>query len=379
MKKLLPFLYLFCGPVLLAVPAAHAAPGETGGDFLRVLQSPRAVAMGESGAGAYGDLLGALSLNPAALARNAYKEAAFTYNSWLEGISSQQAAYAQPLGPGVIAGTVLTLDVPSINGYNNAGLPAGTVEAGSLAAGLSYAARLTGPWKDKLSGLFAGGTLKYAREKLGGVSASAPLADAGLLWISRSRRDTFALGLSAQALGGGFKFDSETDPAPTVYRAGGSYIFLVAGDPVTFSADLKKPSDSDQAFCAGAEYQAWRTLAVRAGYASGEDLGDGLRFGGGVTLKLLQLDYSLSPYGKFGDVHRFSLSYKFDRPVKDTEYITREQEEARVKTSRARTLIGEKRYYEAVLELNSALTLDPNSKGALELMRRARALMEGGN
>lgn len=218
-------LALFCA----ALPGtASAGAGRSGGEFLRILQSPRAVAMGESGAGTYGDLLGALALNPAALARNYYKEAAFTYNSWLEGIASQQAAYSHPLKTGVAAASVLMLGVPAVDGYDNSGLPAGQVEAGSLAAGLSYAVRVTGPWKDPRSGLFAGGTLKYARERLDGVSASAPLLDAGALWVHRNPAATLALGLSAQSVGGGFKFDSASDQAPAVYRAGASVI-LVAG------------------------------------------------------------------------------------------------------------------------------------------------------
>lgn len=371
MKKVFIVILFTCGA------QAFAGAGKAGGEFLRIVQSPRAVGMGEAGAGAYGDLLGALALNPAALARTAYKEAAFTYNSWLEGITSQQLAYAHPLaGGGVLAGSALLLGVPSIDGYNNAGLPAGQVEAGNLAVGVSYAARLGGPWQDRRSGFFAGATLKYAREKLDSVTAGAPLLDAGALWIIRARGGALALGVSAQSIGGGFKFDSETDPAPSVFRAGASYVVLAAGDPVTVSLDLKKPSYSDAALCAGAEYQAWRMLALRAGYVSGEDLGGGLRFGGGVTIKLLQFDYSLSTYGKFGPAHRFSLSYKFDKPVEVTRHYSLEQEQARQKTETARALIKENRFYDAVVELNAALTLDPGHKEALELMRKARALME---
>lgn len=364
-------------PALFPAPSSAGA-GKTGGEFLRIVQSPRAVAMGESGAGVYGDLLGSLALNPAGLARTGYREAAFTYNSWLEGITSQQAAYAHPLagGKGVLAGSLYILSVPSIDGYNNAGAPAGGVDAGDLALGVSYARRLGGPWEDNRSGLFAGGTLKYAREKLDTVSAGAPLLDAGVLWIKRLGGGVLGLGLSAQSLGGGFKFDSATDPAPSVYRAGASYILLTGGDPVTFSLDWKKPRESDSAFCAGAEYQAWRVLALRAGYVSGEDLGGGLRFGGGVTLKMLQFDYSLSSYGKFGPAHRFSMAYKFGKPVEITRYLTWEQEQARQKTERARIMIRESRYYDAVLELNAALLLDSGNKEALELMRKARGLVE---
>jgi hypothetical protein len=355
--------------------AAASGAGKAGGEFLRILQSPRAVGMGETGAGAYGDLLGALALNPAALARLPYKEAAVTYNSWLEGVSSQQAAYAHPLKIGVVAGSLLVLSVPSIDGYNNSGAAAGQVDAGDLAAGVSYAARVTGPWQDTRSGLFAGATLKYARQNLDGVASGAALADAGALWIQRTGLGTASLGLSAQSVGGGFKFDSETDPAPSVFRAGASFIVVAAGDPITFTADLKKPEYSESSWGAGAEYQVWRMLSVRAGYLSGEDLGGGFRLGGGVALKYLQFDYSLSSYGKFGPAHRFSLSYKFDKPVEVTRHLSLEQEQARQKTELARTLLKESRYYEAVLELNGALLLDPGSKDALDLLRKARALV----
>ncbi len=355
--------------------AAAAGEGTVGAEFLRIVQSPRAVGMGESGAGGYGDLLGALALNPAALARTGYREAAFTYNSWLEGVATQEAAYAQPLRAGVAAVSVMGLSMPSIDAYDNNGVPDGQVNAGDLAAGLSYAARLCGPWQDGRYGLFAGATLKYAREKLAGESAAAPLMDLGGLWIGKAPGGTMALGISAQSLGGGFKFDSASDPAPSVFRAGASYIVLAAGDPVTFSADIRKNDNSPAALCAGAEYQVWRTISVRAGYVSGEDLGGGLRFGGGVTLKLLQFDYSLSSYGKYGPAHRFSLSYKFDKPVSVTPHLTRGQEESEEKTAEGRALMADGRYYDAVVELNSALVLDPDNREAMELMRKARDLI----
>ena len=159
-------------------------------------------------------------------------------------------------------------------------------------------------------------------------------------------------------------------------RAGASYILLAAGDPLTFAADIKKPSDSGTVFSLGAEYMFRRVVSLRAGYISGEDLGGGLRFGGGVALKLLQFDYAVSSYGKFGSAHRFSLAYKFGKPVEVTPHLSPGQEKAKWKTERARELMRESRYYEAVLELNEALGLDPGSAEALELMRRARGLVE---
>jgi len=358
--------------------SARAAAGKSGGDFLTILHSPRAVGMGETGTGLYGDLLSAVALNPAALARTGYSEAAFAYNSWLEGITAQQAAFAYPLGgnKGVVAASLSMLSVPSISGYDNSGGAASSVDAGDMSVAAHYAVKLQGPWQDRRVGLFAGATLKYAREKLDSVSAGTELFDAGVLWISDLPVGTLGLGLSAQSIGGGFKFDSVTDAAPAAVRAGASYIVLEAGDPLTFALDLKKPSDSASVFSAGAEYLVRRTIALRAGYVSGTDLGNGLRFGGGVTIKMLQFDYAISGYGKFGAVHRFSLAYKFGKPVDVTPHLSPEQEKARWKVARAREFMKDNRYYDALVELDDALTLDPGYTEALDLMRRVRGLVE---
>ena len=371
----------FAAACLLGGPLTaplFAAAGRSGGEFLRIVASPRAVAMGESGTGLYGDLLGALSLNPAALARTGYREAAFTYNSWLEGITAQQAAYAHPLGGknGVLAGSLSMLSMDSIEGYNSTGGYEGKVNAGDMAIGLNYAVRLTGPWADRRLGLFSGIGIKYAREKLDTVSANTELLDAGLLWVLKVQDGTLGLGAAVQSLGSGFKFDSGRDASPEVLRAGAAYIILAAGDPLSVALDVKKPNDSGAVFSGGAEYLLKRIFALRAGYISDADLGSGLRFGGGVVLKLLQFDYALSNYGKFGSAHRFSLSYKFGKPVEITNHISPDQERSRWKTGRAREFMKDSRYYEAVLELNDALGLDPGNAEALVLMRRARSLME---
>ena len=93
-------------------------------------------------------------------------------------------------------------------------------------------------------------------------------------------------------------------------------------------------------------------------------------------LKVLQLDYSMANYGKLGLAHRFSLSHKFGKPVEISHYLSREEEEAEFKVGRAKKMMAEGRSYEAVLELNEALKLDPNFTEALALMKKARLQME---
>lgn len=377
-KRRRPLLAVF-SLALACLPAAVSAdPGSSGGNFIRIIQSPRAAAMGEAGAGLYGDLLGSLALNPAALARTGYKEVSLAHNSWLEGISEQGLAYAHPLtGAGVLAVSASSTKTGDIDAYDNSDTYAGTVDAGSLVAGLHYADKIAGSRRNRRFGLFAGGGVKYARETLATVTAETFLFDAGLLSISRLGRDgALGLGFSAQSLGRGYRFDSSRDPAPTVLRAGAGLITLVAGDPLSFALDIVRPNDEDAYLAAGAELMLKRVVVWRAGWRSGSGAGNGLRFGVGFLLKLVQLDYSLASYGDFGAVHRFGLSYKFGKPMEISPYLNLEQEQAAARLERAKRLMSENRFYESVLELNETLKLDPNLKEALDLMKKARLGME---
>ena len=185
-------------------PAIYAAAGQSGGYFLRMIQSPRASAMGEGGAGLYGDLLGAMALNPAALGRIRYSEFALTYNAWLEDISLQQFAYAQPLpDKSALAASLSLLQMKAFPGYDNSGGYAGSVDAGDSAVTLAYARRIYGRWDVLRFGLFIGSGVKYAREVLEKSSAGALLYDGGLLSVSRFAGGVLGLGVSAQSLGEG--------------------------------------------------------------------------------------------------------------------------------------------------------------------------------
>ncbi len=369
-------IFLFLCHFPFPISSLHAETGKSGGYFLRMIQSPRASAMGESGTGLYGDLLGALALNPAALGRTRYRELAFTYNSWLEGISLQQLAYARPLpDKSVLAASLSLLRMGSFSGYDNSGGYAGAVDAGDMAFSLNYARRIYGPWDDMRFGIFMGGGMKYARETLDTSSADTLLYDAGLLSISRFSGGVLGLGVSAQSLGSGFKFDSVRDNAPSVLRAGAAWIIPAWGDPLTFAVDFKKPNDGKGVYSAGMEYIVKGLLSGRIGYAGAGDLGNGLRFGVGFSLKVVQVDYALSKYGDFGYAHRVGVSYKFGKPVEVTSRLTPQQEKARWKLSRAKGFMKENRYYEAALELNDAVMLEPNLEEALRLMEQAREMM----
>ena len=365
--------------VLLAVMAVrgYCGAGEVAAEWSRIIQSPRLAAMGEGGAAMPGDVLGSLESNPALFSQLNNKEAAFAYNSWIEGISLQEVAYAHPIGRyGVLSGFGTMLRMSPFAGYDNNGNATGDVTAGDSMYGLAYATRLKGPWGDRNKGLFAGVAVKYATQSIESVSSSALLYDAGLLWMGKVGTGTLGAGLSARSLGRGFKFDAETDPAPTTYRAGLSYQTLLWGDPLTLTGDMIKDSDMKSRYSAGFELVLWRALACRWGYMSGQDLGNGLRFGVGVDFKAFRLDYALASMGKFNLVNRMSIAVKFGKPVEITPHLTPEEEKALWYFERGKILAGQQRYYDAVLELNEALKLDPNCTKALQLMEKMRNMME---
>lgn len=370
---------IFLAFVLAAWACSNAAAGagRTGGQFLRIIPSPRATAMGGAGTALVDDGMSALSLNPAGLGQLQYSEAGFVYSKWFEDITLQQMYYAHPTKHhGVPAISATLLQVESFEGYDNSGGRAGEVDAGDMLLQAAYGRRLLGPASNKGYGLFGGFSLNYAREKLETVTASTILGDIGLLYSRPMGRGAWSVGYSARSLGRGFQFDSERDPAPTVHRFGLNYDAFVRGAPLSVVYDIRKPVDEDMTHGAGVEYTVNEVLSVLFGYASHQDLGNGLRFGVGFHLKLMTIDYALAGAGEFGLIHRVGVSMRFGVPIDHRPVLTASEEKAQWHVDRGTDRMKKKRYVEAVLEFNKALELDPGNKAALERMRRIRNRLE---
>ncbi|MBI5622224.1 MAG: PorV/PorQ family protein [Elusimicrobia bacterium] len=361
----------------MAPEGLQAGAGRTAMNFLRINASPRSLAMGETGAGLADDSMSAMYLNPAGLARLRYPEASFSYNLLYEDISLQHLSYAHPTrrwGAFGFSGTVL--QVEKFDGYDNSGLRVGDVAALDFAIKPVYARRLAGPSEDQGQGLFVGAAAKYARSELDTVSAGAVMADAGALFVRSLGRGTFGIGGSAMSVGRGPDFGGERDKPATVYGLGLSYGAYFFGDPFTLAADVKMPVYDEFSYAAGLEYGVKRILFVRGGFISHQSLGAGWRVGLGIKAKFLQVDYALSEHGKMGMGHLMGVSVRFGEPIETTPHLTPGQEKAAGLIRRARALIQDSRHYEAALSLDEALTLDPNNKEALRLLRQVRDALE---
>ncbi len=350
----------------------YAGEGKSGLQFLRIIQSPKSASMGETGVGFYGNLQDSLSLNPASLSLLRHKEVSFTYNMWVEDISMQQISFSRPTQKmGSFAASLSMLSVKPFESYDNSGNETGKIEIRDLSFQIAHSRRLYGQWSDKRYGLFAGAGVKYAEEKLETVKANTILFDGGLLYMKKLKDSRLGIGLSFMNLGSGLKFDKDRDPSPAVYRLGANYQMRFYGDYLSFSADLKKNSDNKKLMPSyGAELTLKRVLAIRMGYIPNRDVGNGIRLGVGFNLKNIRLDYAIVNYVKFSYAHRIGLSYSFGKPVEITPYLDPRQEKARWKVKRAKKFMKEKLYYEATLEINEALKLDPKTPHAMELMQK---------
>lgn len=371
MALLRPAVLALC--LLGANPARAGVPGEAGATFLKFAVGPRAVGMGESQTAVAEDAYAAY-WNPAGLALVPFPQLAATYNRSFAGVDHQYLSLAWPLRGGSALNLNFTrLGVSSIDGFDAQGTKTGGVEAGAQALGLGYARALAGDGVERPR-LFAGLGLKGLRESLAGVSAQSAAADLGLLaswqpplrgWAAGSE---WRVGLSALNLGPGLKFDTERAPLPTAYRLGFAWRTRPRGDALTFSLDPVFSRDEAAYVAFGAEYAVWRTLAFRLGYRTGQEIGSGFRGGVGFKLKVVEVDYAFAPFGELGQMQRVGLTVRLGGAVEATPP---EERALKAVLERGHRLFKEGRYYEAVLEYDRALTIDPGNRTALEGMRRA--------
>jgi len=362
--------------VLLLGTAARRAgagsPGTTGAEFLKFGQGARAVGMGESHVAVADDPYAAY-WNPAGLSSLLYPAVSVSYNRALQGVDQQYLSFAYPLASGSVVDLNLTrLGMSSLQGYDAQGTKTREIGSSDYAFGAAYGRTLLRDTRGR-AWLAGGVNLKGIREQLDRASASTYAADVGLLayvWRGNGAGADPGLrvGLTARNLGPGLRFDRDNAPLPAVYTGGVAWRGYPRGDSITLSADAVMPRDDDPYGAIGLEYTAFRVLALRMGYRMGEDVGQGFRAGVGFRLKLVELDYAFAGFGDLGQMHRVGMSFRLGGPVEPTAPEERIIHEMLEKGQR---LLKDGQDYEAALQFDEVLKLDPGNRKALELMRQA--------
>ena len=312
--------------------------GSTSMQFLKVMPSARATALGEAYA-VWATGAEAVFWNPAGLARLDNMELSTTYVNWL--FDAQQGAISYALaiqGFGAVGVQVQYVDFgqfeettnerPYISNPDHPGLTGNTFNPFSYLIGISYGRYLT----DKFS---IGLSMKYAHESLfngqrvvaqvkQGVFEEVDTWADGLLFDFGIRYNTgyrsVHLGSAVQNFGANVKYAKESNAVPLLFRFGvgadviGTDGLMLSGSSehrLSIAYDIFHPNDYAQQMHVGMEYEFAGSIALRGGYKFNYDY-DGLTFGAGIKYAIegirLSADYSYGAMGTYlGNVQRFSI------------------------------------------------------------------------
>lgn len=305
-----------------AVPAGGQTKlAQTGFQFLSVGGDARASAM----AGAFTTVEGygsATFYNPAGMARlpGAFELMAnqtdwiadishYTFNLAANPFEGRYGVFSislQNVDYGKVEGTMVW---PNSQGY----VETETINPSAMALGIGYATSLT----DRFA---VGGQLKQVRQYLGrnvlpeeGVVkniASTFAVDFGTIYRTNFRG--FAFGMSVRNFSPEIKYEEEGFQLPLVFKIGASIdAFKFIGrqnssHSMLVVMDAAHPRAFSEYVSMGAEYSFQNMLHLRFGYTSGQDE-HGLTGGFGLSKFGVKIDYGYTPFGIFGDVHRFTV------------------------------------------------------------------------
>jgi hypothetical protein len=327
--------------VLSLAPAAAVQAqkvGSTSMQFLKVMPSARAAALGEAfsvmATGAE-----AVHWNPAGVVRVNGNEFAATYVDWLFDSRQGSFAYARSLGRAGAIGVQIqyadfgtfeetTNDRPYISNPDRPGVTGRTFRPFSYLIGATYSRELTDRFALGVGAKFAHESLfdqGSVEASLGqGLSgevntwASGILFDFGIRYITGFR--SVEIGASIQNFGPDVTYAVQSFPVPMMFRAGiaadlvgpaGLLAAGPAGNTVRAAFDLFHPNDYAQQAHLGLEYDFHNLLVLRGGYKFFYD-SDGLTLGGGLNFASggvgMSVDYSYGSMGTYlGHVQRVSL------------------------------------------------------------------------
>lgn len=374
--------------VLCVPPAYGGDAGSSAASFLKFSPSPRGTGMGEAYTSISEDAYSAY-WNPAGLASVEGPELAATYNDSMEDVTNQYLSVAYPLRYGSTLGFNMTrLSVAPFQGYDAQGTKISKVESSDIAVGAAYGRVLL---KDEIERpvLNVGAGLKYISEKLDSVSANTAALDLGAVyyirparyWMNKAPAQEFRVAMAIKNVGPGLKFDKRSSPLPMAATLGGSWHSHPGGSAsLILSLDETYANDESLYTAFGAEYVAFQLLSFRAGYRTGQEMGSGLRVGVGFRLSFMDIDYSMSPYGELGAMHKLGVSMRLGAPVakQPLEGKTLRVEKAKLMARKekiaqldmfakdflelARKDLAARRYVSADGNINKAFNLEPGLK-----------------
>ncbi len=311
--------------------------GSTASEFLSIPVGARATSMGNAVAATSSDAT-ALYWNPAGLTQMRGAGLTVEYADWFSGIDFGYTAVTLPLGGGMVAASVTSMQTADIevtteDAQNGTGQ---TYTAGSYAVTLGYGRSLT----DRFS---IGASVKYIQERIYNSNATGLAFDVGTLFTTPFRGIRLGASISnfgdkMQISGDDLRTRVDIDPnnqgngtgntalletdrydLPLTMRIGLSGELYRSNDArLTLAFDALSPNNSEQYLNAGMEAALFGEMVfLRAGYAELllPDAVRGLTLGGGIAYRVgpvdLEANYAYEQMKWLGDVSRVSLAIGF--------------------------------------------------------------------
>ncbi len=345
MRKLLTICVLIPLFLFPATILGQSKVGTTAAPFLTIGVGSRPQAMG----GAFvsmADDAHALFWNPAGLARMPRSEVLMVHSTWLADMSFDFVGACFVLGRAGTLGasaTLLSVGEMEITTELEQEGTGRYFDSYDVAGALSYGYM----FYDRFS---IGATLKYVHQQIWNESASGIAFDVGTLLITPLH--DIRLGMNITNFGTPMRMEGrdllifydpdevkqgnndrvygkiETDrwQLPLTMRIGLSgEVWNTNPNRMTLALDWVVPNDNTEFLNMGAEYAFNEFVYLRAGYRglrpglayglSPPDTGGGMTFGGGMNFGMSGMafivDYAFEYYERLGNVHKYSLSFKF--------------------------------------------------------------------
>lgn len=295
---------LFCLLLVIAHTAPLFAAGENGMAALKIGTSARASAMGEAFTATADDAAGVF-WNPAGIAWSGRRQAHFTHNEWIQGITHDAASLVVPHAAWAFGFDIMLNNVSDFERRTIASEePLGTFSSHDFSMAVSFSRMIS-------ENISAGGRLRFLSEKIYDESASGTAVDFGLRYRALPGRLFVAAAL--QNLGKMSKMVQEEIKLPTTLRIGAGYYLpgKILSNNLLFAADYVKIFDEDDHINLGFEYLPLAAISLRGGYQTGYKERS-VSAGFGVRIGFLTVDYAFIPFtNDLGNSHKFSILADF--------------------------------------------------------------------
>jgi len=318
-------LFVFLSLALLAARCLSPAASRAGGfdrnsagtataQFLKVASGARGVALGEAYSAMTDDAT-AMDWNPAGLIKVKKHSVSFMHAPYLAETFVDFFAYSETAGElGAWGMAYKYMNYGAIRKTDQAGVETGKFTPYDMAFSVGFATYITGFNKEPEERFVLGASGKLVRSQLL-ASDSTVSADIGILF-PYFFENRFQLAMTAQNIMGSLRYDKTESPLPLILRLGS---ITRITDYFAVTADAVAARDNYPFLAMGGEFRAGigrdADLFLRSGFNTRaiSDLNGfrNLTFGTGFRYTLYAVDYSFSPFGELGSVHRLSATVNF--------------------------------------------------------------------